>query len=109
MVSGSSPCNWLVLRSRMVNDVRETNSLADHQATVAKCLEENVVYFVPPLDLRSDIIVKEELKSSLQEIQGNKEYVNNSEISAAEARKAEHLLVKENMEICLASNYQLRA
>ncbi|KAF9615269.1 hypothetical protein IFM89_022596, partial [Coptis chinensis] len=44
---------------------RETNRLADHLATVRKCLEENVLYFVPPLDLQSDIIVKEEVANRL--------------------------------------------
>ncbi|KAF8391071.1 hypothetical protein HHK36_023371 [Tetracentron sinense] len=50
-----------------------------------------------------------ELKSSLNELQGNNGYFNNSEIAAAETRKAELLAVKENLERSLASNYQLRA
>ncbi|KAF5175263.1 hypothetical protein FRX31_035149 [Thalictrum thalictroides] len=64
-------------------------------------------------ELREEMLVLkkniDELKSSFQEIQSNKKYLNNSEIPAAEAQKAQLLLVKENLERRLASNYQLRA
>ncbi|XP_058095344.1 uncharacterized protein LOC131240859 isoform X1 [Magnolia sinica] len=55
--------------------------------------------------LRNDV---SELKSKLQELQGHDGYMNNLEIAAAEARKAELLDQKENLDRSLASNYKLR-
>ncbi|XP_043688286.1 LOW QUALITY PROTEIN: inner centromere protein [Telopea speciosissima] len=51
----------------------------------------------------------DELKSSLQELQGNNGVLVNSEIAAAEKKKAELLAFKENWQRRLASNYQLKA
>ncbi|GLU22666.1 hypothetical protein SLE2022_387250 [Rubroshorea leprosula] len=50
-----------------------------------------------------------ELKSTFVELQGNNGYLSNSEIAAAEMRKAELMSVKENLMKILASNYQRRA
>ncbi|KAF9587534.1 hypothetical protein IFM89_003810 [Coptis chinensis] len=47
---------------------RETNRLANHLASLGGCLDENIVYFVPPLDLESDTIVKEEVANRLYTI-----------------------------------------
>ncbi|KAL5731759.1 hypothetical protein ACHQM5_004459 [Ranunculus cassubicifolius] len=58
------------------------------------------------LEIRKTI---DEHKSRLKEIQSNKEYMNNSEIAAAEAQKAQLLSVKQNLDNTLASNYNLRA
>ncbi|XP_077251026.1 cytomegalovirus UL139 protein [Tasmannia lanceolata] len=53
-------------------------------------------------------ITVSEIKSSIKELQGNDGYLINPEIAAAEKRKAELLVVKENLDKSLASNYQLR-
>ncbi|KAF6142843.1 hypothetical protein GIB67_002707 [Kingdonia uniflora] len=50
----------------------------------------------------------DELKSSLKEFQSKDEYMNNSEIAVEEARKAEFLLMKANLDKSLASNYRLQ-
>ncbi|GLT59854.1 hypothetical protein SLA2020_326510 [Shorea laevis] len=50
-----------------------------------------------------------ELKSTFVELQGNNGYLSNSEIAAAEMRKAELMSVKESLMKILASNYQRRA
>ncbi|XP_058095345.1 uncharacterized protein LOC131240859 isoform X2 [Magnolia sinica] len=52
--------------------------------------------------------LRNDLKSKLQELQGHDGYMNNLEIAAAEARKAELLDQKENLDRSLASNYKLR-
>ncbi|XP_057949141.1 uncharacterized protein LOC131144477 isoform X2 [Malania oleifera] len=52
---------------------------------------------------------KNELKSSFVELQGNNGNLSNSAIAAAERRKSELLAMKENLDMSLASNYQLRA
>lgn len=50
-----------------------------------------------------------ELKSMFNELQGKNGHLTNSEIAAAEMRRAELLSIKENMRKVLASNYQTRA
>ncbi|CAA3020133.1 uncharacterized protein LOC111412233 [Olea europaea var. sylvestris] len=49
-----------------------------------------------------------ELKSSFSELQGNLICPNNSEIAAAENKKSELLIMKENLVRKLASNYEVK-
>ncbi|XP_042519730.1 rho-associated protein kinase 2 [Macadamia integrifolia] len=51
----------------------------------------------------------EELKLRLQELQGKNGFLDNSEIAAAEKKKDELLVLKENVQRSLESNYQLIA
>ncbi|KAH7841650.1 hypothetical protein Vadar_032669 [Vaccinium darrowii] len=49
-----------------------------------------------------------ELKAIFVELKSKNEYLNDSEIAAAEMRKSELLAAKENLDRSLASNYQIR-
>ncbi|RZC65082.1 hypothetical protein C5167_008767 [Papaver somniferum] len=66
--------------------------MKEFRENVDKCLSENRLL----------------LKSSLEEFQTNNECLDNFGIVAVEARKTELLLVKQNLDRSLASNYQLR-
>ncbi|KAL2494505.1 Uncharacterized protein Fot_38262 [Forsythia ovata] len=55
--------------------------------------------------LRSQV---NELKSSFSELQGNLNCSNNSEIMAAEMKKSELLVMKENLDNKLASNFEVK-
>ncbi|XP_037492836.1 uncharacterized protein LOC105634260 isoform X1 [Jatropha curcas] len=50
-----------------------------------------------------------ELNSTFIKLQGNNGHLSNSEIAAAEMRKAELVAMKENLEQILVSNYQRRS
>ncbi|OVA03301.1 hypothetical protein BVC80_515g2 [Macleaya cordata] len=76
--------------------------MKEFREKVEKCTRESRLQVQ---DMKKSI---DELKSSIEEFQGNNGCLNNSEIAAAEARKAELLLVKENLDRSLASNYRLR-
>ncbi|XP_058202102.1 uncharacterized protein LOC131316688 isoform X1 [Rhododendron vialii] len=49
-----------------------------------------------------------ELKAIFVEVKANNEHLTGSEIAAAEMRKSELSAAKENLDRCLASNYQIR-
>ncbi|KAK4589215.1 hypothetical protein RGQ29_019991 [Quercus rubra] len=76
-----------------------------------KEFKENVEKFVVECQMRVEELrnTVKELQSSITKLQGDSGYFHNSEISAAELRNSELIVVKKNLDRNLASNYQKRA
>ncbi|MCL7040869.1 hypothetical protein MKW94_005535 [Papaver nudicaule] len=81
----------------------KNSEMKEFREKVDKCLSENRLLVA---EMKRNI---DELKSSLEEFQTNNGGLDNFEIVAVEARKTELLLVKQNLDRSLASNYQLRS
>ncbi|XVF27318.1 hypothetical protein REPUB_Repub14bG0096800 [Reevesia pubescens] len=90
---------------------KEKDKFYESKSSEINEFRENVERFL----MESRIQVQElrncvnELKSTFMELQGNNEYMNNSEIAEAEMRRAELMAMKESLTKSLASNYQKRA
>ncbi|XP_050235330.1 uncharacterized protein LOC126683466 [Mercurialis annua] len=79
----------------------------DEMKEFQKNVEEFVLkYRIQVYELRNKV---NELKGTFNDLQGKNGHLSNSEIAAAETRRAELTVGKENLQKKLASNYQIRS